>query len=266
LRSDGLDQREPASDTPAVTPTDENAREVEESRESYREWLSGPESFLAAVARHELPIGQTLRFGAKGDVVLPDTDASVTVMATEDGFRVDGLRRGPGMVRLGRYRLRLSHQNAPAVVIIDPDAKRERVAPRWFPYAPSLRFVLPLEPDPEKIALESTRERDRAAERVGWFRFSIEGRPYRLAATRLMEPGVPEDSLQIFFKDRTSGRESYHIGRYLDLDALDQGGYLVDFNRAYNPACAFSPHYNCPVPPPENRLTVAIPAGEMTPE
>ena len=266
MQSDGLDPRAPASDTPTVKPTDENAREVEESRESYREWLTGPESFLAAVARHELPVGHPLRFGVNGDVDLPDAGAAITVAATDDGFRVDGLKRGPGILRLGRYRLRLSHQNAPAVVVIDPDAPRQRIVPRWFPYAPSLRFILALEPDPEKIALESTRERDRAAERVGWFRFSIDGHESRLAATRLLEPGVPEDSLQIFFKDRTNGRESYYIGRYLDLDALDDGGYLVDFNRAYNPACAFSPHYNCPVPPPENRLFVAVRAGEMTPE
>jgi uncharacterized protein (DUF1684 family) len=247
-------------------PVDENARDVEESRESYREWLSGPESFLAAIARHELPVGQSLRFGTKGDVDLADAGSAVTISATEDGFRVDGFKRGPGIVRLGRYRLRLSHQHAPAVVVLDPDAKRDHVTPRWFPYAPTLRFILPLEPDPEKIALESTRERDRTAERVGWFSFVVDGRECRLAATRLLEPGVPEDSLQIFFKDRTSGRESYHLGRYLDLDALDDGGYLVDFNRAYNPACAFSAHYNCPVPPPENRLSVAIRAGEMTPE
>jgi uncharacterized protein (DUF1684 family) len=248
-----------------VTPTDEAAREVEESRESYREWLTGPESFLAAVSRHELPIGHSLRFGAQGDIELRDAGAAVTIAATDEGFRVDGFKRGPGIVRLGRYRLRLSHQNAPAVVIIDPDAKRERMTPRWFPYSAEFRFILALEPDPEKIALESTREVDRAAERVGWFTFSLEGREIRVAATRLLEPGVPEDSLQIFFKDRTNGRESYPIGRYLDLDALD-GGYLVDFNRAYNPACAFSPHYNCPVPPPENRLVVGIRAGEMTPE
>jgi uncharacterized protein (DUF1684 family) len=170
------------------------------------------------------------------------------------------------MVRLGRYRLRLSHQNAPAVVIIDPEAKREHMVPRWFPYVPSLRFILALEPDPEKIALESTRERDRSAERVGWFTFSVEGRECRVAAIRLLEPGVPQDSLQILFKDRTNGRESYYIGRYLDIDPLEDGGYLVDFNRSYNPACAFSPHYNCPVPPPENRLVVAIRAGEMAPQ
>ena len=115
-RLGGLDRHAPASDTPAVTPTDEAAREVEESRESYREWLSGPESFLAAVSRHELPVGHSLRFGVKGDVDLSDSGAAVTIAATDDGFRVDGFKRGPGIVRLGRYRLRLSHQNAPAVV------------------------------------------------------------------------------------------------------------------------------------------------------
>ncbi|HEY3126999.1 MAG TPA: DUF1684 domain-containing protein, partial [Candidatus Limnocylindria bacterium] len=46
----------------------------------------------------------------------------------------------------------------------------------------------------------------------------------------------------------------------------DDGRYVVDFNRAYNPACVFSPYYNCPIPPPENRLPVAIRAGERMPK
>jgi uncharacterized protein len=248
-----------------VTPTEENAREIEESRESYREWLSGPESFLAAVARHEMTVGQILQVGTGGDVDLSEAGAKLTIAATEDGFRVDGLKRGPGIVRLGRYRVRLSHQNAPAVVILDPDAPRPAIAPRWYPYDRAYRFVLPLEGDVKKIALGSTRTQDRAAERVGWFSFTVDGVDCRVAATRLLEPGVPADSLQIFFRDRSSGRETYELGRYLDLEPFEEGRYVVDFNRAYNPACAFSPHYNCPVPPPENRLGVAIRAGEMTP-
>ena len=242
------------------------AREVEESRESYREWLAGPESFLAAVARHELPIGYALRVGVKGDVDLPDAGATVTIAASEDGFRVDGIKRGPGVIRLGRYRLRLSHQNAPAIVIIDPETARAALSPRWFPYEPQLRYELPLEPDRGRITLGSTRERDRSAERVGWVSFEVGGEPCRLAVTRLTEPGVPADSYQLFFRDRTSGEESYGLGRYLDIEGADDDLYVVDFNRAYNPACAFSPHYNCPIPPPENHLTVAIRAGEMTPQ
>jgi len=246
-------------------PADENAREVEESRESYREWLSGPESFLAAVARHEVPIGQVIQVGAGGDVDLAEAGAKLTIAATEDGFRVDGLKRGPGIVRLGRYRIRLSHQNSPAVVILDPDAARATLAPRWYPYDPAYRFILPLEADAQKVSLGSTREQARAAERIGWFSLTIEGKDCRVAATRLLEPGVPADSFQVFFRDRTSGPETYQLGRYLDIEPFEEGRYVVDFNRAYNPACAYSPHYNCPVPPPENRLLVAITAGEMTP-
>ena len=54
--------------------------------------------------------------------------------------------------------------------------------------------------------------------------------------------------------------------RYLDVVVQSAGRYVVDFNRAYNPACVFSPHYNCPIPPPENRLSVAIRAGERMPK
>lgn len=248
-----------------MNPTDENARETEGSRESYREWLSGPESFLAAVARHEMAVGQVVQVGTGGDVDLADAGGKLTIAAIEDGFTVDGLKRGPGIVRLGRYRVRLSHQNAPAVVILDPDAPRPALAPRWYPYDPAYRFILPLVADAQKIGLGSTRARDRAAERVGWFSFTVNGRDCRVAATRLLEPGVPGDSLQIFFRDRTTGRETYELGRYLDIEPFEEGRHLVDFNRAYNPACAYSPHYNCPVPPSENQLLVAIKAGEMTP-
>jgi hypothetical protein len=248
-----------------VTQADENAREVEESRESYREWLSGPESFLAAVARHEMSVGDVVQVGAGGDVDLAEAGAKLTIAATEEGFRVDGLKRGPGIVRLGRYRVRLSHQNSPAVVILDPDAPRAALVPRWYPYNPAFRFILPLEADVQKVSLGSTRKQDRAAERLGWFSFTVDGADCRVAATRLLEPGVPADSFQVFFRDRTSGRETYQLGRYLDVDPLEEGRYIVDFNRAYNPACAYSPHYNCPVPPSENRLRVAIRAGEMTP-
>jgi uncharacterized protein (DUF1684 family) len=246
-------------------PIDQEARDVEESRESYREWLAGPESFLAAVARHELPIGETIRFGTDGDVALADAGARITVAASEDGFRVDGFKRGPGVVRLGRYRLRLSHQNAPAVVILDPEAPRQTVVPHWYPYDPRFRFSVELEPDLGTIVLGSTREHERAAERVGWFTFTIEDTECRLAATRLLEPGVPKESLQIFFSDLTSGDETYALGRYLDLEDAEDHRYVLDFNRAYNPACAFSPFYNCPVPPSENRLGVRVTAGEMTP-
>jgi len=59
------------------------------------------------------------------------------------------------------------------------------------------------------------------------------------------------------------GKESYKVGRYLEPVKRSDGFYTLDFNMCYNPACAYSEHYNCPIPPKENHLTVAIAAGEM---
>ena len=86
--------------------------------------------------------------------------------------------------------------------------------------------------------------------------------PCRLEANRLLEPGVGENDIAVFFRDRSTGTDTYPVGRYLDPVALGDGRYLLDFNLAYNPACAYSEHYNCPIPPRKNRLNVAVRAGE----
>lgn len=73
------------------------------------------------------------------------------------------------------------------------------------------------------------------------------------------------DHLFIPFTDATSGEETYESGRYIDLEIKDitGGSFVIDFNKAYNPYCAYvSGKYNCPIPPSENRLPVAILAGE----
>lgn len=66
------------------------------------------------------------------------------------------------------------------------------------------------------------------------------------------------------FRDSTSGKATYGAGRYLDLEAEMDGTVAIDFNRAYNPYCAYSEAYSCPLPPVENWLTVPIEAGERS--
>jgi len=74
--------------------------------------------------------------------------------------------------------------------------------------------------------------------------------------------------LFIPFRDATSGGETYGAGRYLEtvVEPTDDGAFqaVLDFNLAYNPYCAYSENYSCPIPPAENRLAVAITAGERT--
>ncbi|NIU01421.1 MAG: DUF1684 domain-containing protein, partial [Nitrosopumilaceae archaeon] len=64
------------------------------------------------------------------------------------------------------------------------------------------------------------------------------------------------------FTDKTSGDETYGGGRYIDLVEHDRNHYVIDFNKAYNPYCAYNPKYSCAIPPEENHLAIAVTAGE----
>jgi len=79
-----------------------------------------------------------------------------------------------------------------------------------------------------------------------------------------LEPDVEPGHLDAYFRDATTGHESYEVGRYVSVERVGDE-VVLDFNRAYNPSCALSPFYNCPIPPRENHLRIAIRAGEMTP-
>ena len=94
----------------------------------------------------------------------------------------------------------------------------------------------------------------------GVLEFELGGKPLRLEA---LDEG--EGTLFIVFADRTSGHGSYPAGRFIDAPMPDkQGRVVIDFNQAYNPPCAFTPFATCPLAPPENRLDVAVEAGEKT--
>lgn len=94
--------------------------------------------------------------------------------------------------------------------------------------------------------------------------FTLAGQECRLLVFRSQEDG----QLFIPFKDLTNGQETYGAGRYLDVPERDVSGdeLPLDFNRAYNPFCAYNPTYTCPIPPAENHLKVAVRAGERVPE
>ncbi|UCV13493.1 DUF1684 domain-containing protein [Quatrionicoccus australiensis] len=81
----------------------------------------------------------------------------------------------------------------------------------------------------------------------------------------LLPMSVGEHEVFFVFRDRTSGKETYGAGRFLKVSPAVDGKIRLDFNHAYNPPCAFTPFATCPLPPPENWLPFAVPAGEMKP-
>jgi uncharacterized protein len=160
--------------------------------------------------------------------------------------------------RGGRFAVRIKDSDAPArssfhgLRWYDPNP-RFRVTAQWTPFHPARLEKIP-------TVLGTTLD----LPSPGFAEFVLDGKPYRLQP--VIESG---DEQELFFilRDQTSETTTYGIGRYLHAGlpdhGLDQPGKLVlDFNLLYNPPCAYTTFATCPLPPEENRLPVAIPAGE----
>jgi uncharacterized protein (DUF1684 family) len=270
---------------------DSLAKAIEKDRADTEDYLrTQPTSYFAAVNRVDFGPLKTLVVGRARDcgVVVDDPEMpehALGVTVEGDSFHVEVLdplaavtwrdrpihdaMLPPTGLQLGRFAIRLSHQRFPAIIVFDPKSPHfaaYKPTP-MFPIDFAYRFVAPLVPDPkaDTVIILSTRGNERRALRVGWFDLKIAGRACRLEAQRLLEPGVDEKSVSLFFRDATTGRESYGVGRYVDPEPLPDGRWVIDFNWAYNPACAYSPYYNCPIPSKSNTLKVAIRAGAMDP-
>jgi uncharacterized protein (DUF1684 family) len=110
----------------------------------------------------------------------------------------------------------------------------------------------------QRMQLPTSTGKIRDVESVGTLKFSWKGQPLRLTA--FLEEG--DQRLFVPFTDLTTGTQTYAAGRYLNLDPTATGIYVVDFNTAYHPYCYYSEAFDCPFPPPENRLAIAVHAGE----
>jgi uncharacterized protein (DUF1684 family) len=114
---------------------------------------------------------------------------------------------------------------------------------------------------PKMVDLKTTRGPPAEYDRVAVFGFELDDDHHTLEAYRIQG----EDTLFVPFADPTNGEETYHRGRYLDVDAQDaESGddVVLDFNLAYNPFCAYADTFSCALPPDENRLDVPVRAGE----
>ncbi len=135
----------------------------------------------------------------------------------------------------------------------------------YYPVSPDwqVRALLHRFPGGVPFVFTETGGTQREAQKVGYFEFTREGKTWRLHAYRFADtPPQRADELFVPFQDATSGVETYGAGRYLDLAPGLGGWYVLDFNLAYHPYCAYSDAWSCPRTPAENRLSLAVRAGE----
>ncbi|MEQ8219717.1 MAG: DUF1684 domain-containing protein [Arenibacter sp.] len=128
------------------------------------------------------------------------------------------------------------------------------------------RFIAKFTRTPEALPFMMPTTTERQTEEVvfGIITFSLKGRIHKLEVYQnqeLMQQEKYRDYLFLPFADLTNGEDTYGGGRYLDLTIPSGDTILLDFNKAYNPYCAYNPKYSCPLVPKQNRLDIEIAAG-----
>jgi len=177
--------------------------------------------------------------------LVPDAEGQPTVVRSGSlSFHV---------ILRGSYALRIKDREAPTLLSFR-GVENYPIDANW---RKDTRFI-PADPG-ATIGIANVLGQSEEMRVAGTVEFEHEGRNYSLLA--LQEKGA--DSLWFLFADRSNGRETYGAGRFLYSDGMPENGRLVvDFNKSYNPPCAFSDYSTCPLPPQQNRLDVAVTAGE----
>lgn len=275
----------------AATPADPYVEAITRARQLSDRQLRGPFSPLAKIQSHRLREGYPLTIGSaaqsdvrldaheiasvhaviEGDSTTPTVraiaPATITTM-TEPPRNVSALTIKPGWgFRIGRFvfEYNVNEHLGRLVQVFDPEAPAVGAfrGVEYFPIDVSYRVpaeIVPYEP-PSRLELVDSAGRLQTNWLYGELRFTLRGVPGRLELYAETLEAVGRKGFLVMFTDLTSGKESYPSARYLITEAKAAGTITLDFNRAFNPPCVFSPLYSCPFPRKENRLPMRIEAG-----
>lgn len=262
-------------------------QEVEAWRSARLARLTAPDGWLSLVGLHWLEDGRnTLGAGADNQIVLAGAAPRLGIVTLQagkarieldpaSGARIDGKpQRGAELLddsheqptivsfgttsfylieRNGRFGLRVKDSEAPT--------RTGFAGIEHFPVDPAWRIVAEWQPfdPPRELEVPNVLGQVDRFPVPGKAVFELDGKRHELLPV-IEVPGDTE--LFLIFADRTSGRETYGAARFLYAPMPKDGHIVLDFNRAYNPPCAFTGFATCPLAPPENRLDLAVRAGE----
>lgn len=141
---------------------------------------------------------------------------------------------------------------------LTPEQKNVFEGLQYFEENPDLRLTVDVDEFDvkDRTQIQTNTGDVQIYQRFGRFTFKVNGEEATLTVY------LNENGFFLPFADSQAGEETYGAGRYLEPEELDDGKFLVDFNLAYNPYCAYNESWSCPITPPENRLKVPIRAGE----
>jgi uncharacterized protein (DUF1684 family) len=215
-----------------------------------------PGSAPEKVGTFEFHGGKTVFHTAPGvEVTVNGKPAATATLTADSAGSPDVLRIGNLSVfviqRGSRFGVRLKDK--------DSEARQKFAGTRWFPIAEDYRVTAKFVPytPPKKIAVPNILGDVDQEDSPGYVEFTLKGEQFRL------DPVTEGDVLFFIFRDQTAGKETYPSGRFLYANLPQNGEVILDFNKAVNPPCAFTPYATCPLPPAQNHLPVRIEAGEL---
>lgn len=150
--------------------------------------------------------------------------------------------------------------------IFRADERENFIGLNYYPVNETYRINAHFEKNKgKKFKMQTSTERAPIYRRMGYLIFELNGQKCKLTVYQNVELSKQKEYrnyLFIPFRDATSGTTTYGGGRYIDFETPENENVLIDFNLAYNPYCAYSHRYSCPIPPLENTLTISVEAGE----
>lgn len=268
----GCGAREPKIDTNA------HANEVREWQKNRDARLRKEDSWLTLIGLHWLTDGEnsvTLTKPGAPPVRLLRAGATTTLHAGEgmtiDGkpvagdvpLRADADEGGPTIVQMGSVRfnvIKRGDRYGLRVKDAEAETRTQFQGLEYYPIDPKWRVTAKFEAyhPPKSIPITDVTGMKSDNISPGSLVFEIDGKEHRLDP--ILEEG--SDEYFLIFRDATSADTTYPAGRYLYAPQAKDGKTVIDFNKAYNPPCAFTPYATCPLPPMQNRLAVRIEAGE----
>ena len=246
-------------------------RDVDQYRAQREAALKQDDGWLTVVGLFRLKEGDNRVGSAESNEIalpapVPAHIGKITFSKSRAIYYAEGrpgtiLRPNVDVITLGQIKFFLIQRGAEYFIRVkDNNSKirREFTGLKWFPIDPSWNIAAKFTPydKPHTIMFDSQNGVKQPMQSPGYVTFTREGKEYRL------EPVWEDRELFFIFRDATSNKSTYGAARFLYAAPAKDGTVMLDFNKAINPPCAFTAYATCPLPPPQNRLPLAVTAGE----
>lgn len=223
-----------------------------------------------SVSRQEVPGTQLSLEDRKGQWVWKKHAAGITCTASKKSIASGSMLPEQCNFQVDEFLVKVyTTKDGLVLLVFDPMRPEIQYFSHLYYFPPDPEFAVPAVlikfPKITKVTMLTSQNLEKTFYRYAAIQFKLKEKELQLTAFKFSLAGDEGASILFLpFADATSGKETYEVGRFLEIPEPKESNFILDFNYCFNPLCNYSPAYNCPIPPLENILDVPIKAGEKT--